>query len=710
MWALDDIAKVFFSLLLAFVVSVLLFAKTPDDYIQTSPSSISAESVSSQSRIAFYGEYANGPSEAIRTTKPSRLSYDRKNFTLDGRPIRIVSGSVHYFRMVPSRWRPVLQYARAMGLNAIETYIPWNLHEQSPGKFRFSGILDLRAFLEVAYDVGLLVLLRPGPYICSEWDMGGLPPYLLADDAMVLRSTNPEFMRAALRYFDEVAKQISPYIGKAVHALQIENEYGAYGHEKEYLQAILRAWEEHGFTHDRVMFFTSDNGGTNTVLNGSQFGSAKVLKTINLERNVQEKVKMLRDIQPDAPAMIAEFWVGWFDHWGEVHHVRDGGDIVRQVSELLIDLDGSINLYMFFGGTNFGYLAGANIDDKMNYLADVTSYDYDGYVTEFGAPRKDKFVPMQVMLRRFWKSLGEEDMFEATLEDLPTPPIMSAYAGPVLLTESIPLYDVLDLVADNSVTFEQPLTMEEAGGDFGFVMYRHELADTETQGDRDRVLRISGVRDFAYILLDGLVAKTIDRNREIEKDGGGLKTIPIPPGTKALDIIVENRGRVNYGQHLHDRKGILGNITIDSEPVEGFETITMNFAEDHPLLRDVEGRTTITNVRDAMVGRNEHAPMKDAHSPPTFFRGEMSINPGSLPAFHGELPGTHCRVYGRGVLWVNGFNVGRFHTGVSGPQKTLFVPGALLREGKNEFLVLHMNMYLAREPAKVQLFDVPQLG
>lgn len=695
---------VFFSLLLAFVVSVLLFAKTPDEYYSNS---IPGMTKSSETHDSVNGKFASGPSESVRNAKPRLLSYNTKNFTFDGRPIRIVSGSVHYFRMVPSRWRPVLQYARVMGLNTIETYVPWNLHEQLPGKYRFSGILDLRAFLEVAHDEGLLVLLRPGPYICSEWDMGGLPPYLLADETMVLRSSHPGFMRAVLRYFDEVAKQVAPYIGKAVHGIQIENEYGAYGYEKKYLHSILRAWKSHGFSNDRVMYFTSDNGGTKSVLNGSQFEPGEVLKTINLERNVKEKVKMLRYIQPDAPAMIAEFWVGWYDHWGENHHIRNGIGTVRHVKEVLVDLDASINLYMFFGGTNFGFMSGANIDDNMQYLADVTSYDYDGYVTEFGAPRKHKFVPMQTMLRRFWKSLGQEHFFEDTLEDLPKLPIISAYAGPVHLTESIPLYDVLELVADNTVTSEQPLSMEAAGGDFGFVMYRHQLTDAAGE-NRDRILRMNGVRDFAYVLLDGVVVKTVDRNRETDKDG--LKTIPIPPGTRELDIIVENRGRVNYGQHLHDRKGILGNITIGSKVIYGFETITMSFPEDHPLLRDVDGRRTVTKVRNAMTGRNDHAPMKDTQSAPKFFRGEMSINPGSLSAFDGELPGTHCRVYGRGVLWVNGFNVGRFHTGVSGPQRTLFVPGALLQEGKNEFLVLHMNMYLAREPAKVQLFDTPQLG
>lgn len=587
--------------------------------------------------------------------------------------------------------------------------MPWNLHEPSPGIFRFSGMLDVRGFLEIAQQLGLMVLLRPGPYICSEWDLGGLPPYLLADEDMRLRSSYPSFMKATLRFFVEVAKQIRPYIGRPIVALQIENEYGAYGYEKEYLQAILRSWENRGFTRDRVMFFTSDNGGTKTVLNGSQFNSEKVLKTINLEWKAREKIKMLRWLQPNAPAMIAEFWTGWFDHWGEVHHTRDGQEIRENVAEILNVLDASINLYMFFGGTNFGFMAGANIDDEGVYLADVTSYDYDAFVTEYGGMRKNKFIPLKNTIHEFWTQMDNHQMLENMKGELPKPSILSGYAGRVALDQSVPLFDVLHIVTDKTAVSKWPLTMEDVGGDYGFILYRHNLTEIQQNGRDSVLLRISGVRDFAYILLDGKAVRTIDRNRESERNGR-LKTTTIPPGTSRLDIIVENRGRVNYGQHIHDRKGILGNITIDSRPVKWFECITMSFPQDHTLLRDVFGRETLSNVSKMMKSRNDRKPINEPTSPPTFLRGELTINPGSLAMFNGELPGTHCRVYGRGVLWVNGFNVGRFHTGVSGPQRALFVPGAILKEGRNEFLVLHMNMHLAQEPPIVQLFEDPQLG
>lgn len=697
--------SVFSVSLFSLLLSVLLFARTPDSPI----SRTSSPTNPTLSRAERYGRYENAPSDSILSAKPHTLSYNHQNFTLDGRPIRLISGSVHYFRMPPSRWRAMLQYAKLMGLNAIETYMPWNLHEPSPGVFRFSGMLDVRAFLETAQQLGLLVLLRPGPYICSEWDLGGLPPHLLADKNMRLRSSYRPFMKATQRYFAEVGKQIRPYIGRPIVAIQVENEYGAYGYEKRYLHAILRAWENMGFTGDRVMFFTSDNGGTKTVLNGSQFDSQKVLKTVNLESKAHERIKMLRWMQPNAPAMIAEFWTGWFDHWGEIHHTRNGESVRDEVAKILNEFDASINLYMFFGGTNFGFMSGANIDDEGVYWADVTSYDYDAFVTEYGGIRKDKYIPMKAVIHKFWTQMGNQRMLDSMSGNIPNPPRLSGYAGRVTLNESIPLFDVLDIVADKTVVSKWPLTMEAVGGDYGFILYRHNLTHVRQSKSDSSLLRISGVRDFAYILLDGKVVNAVDRNREVERNGR-LKTTAIPPGTARLDIIVENRGRVNYGQYIHDRKGIVGNVTINSKSVEWFECITMSFPQDHTLLRDVFGRETLSIVKTMMAGRSDHDSMNDPMSPPTFFRGEMTINPGSLAAFKGELPGTHCRLYGRGVLWVNGFNVGRFHTGVSGPQRAVFVPGALLKEGRNEFLVLHMNMHLAREPPNIQLFEDPQLG
>lgn len=655
-------------------------------------------------------KFSGAPSWNIRIAQAKHLSYNAQNFTVDAIPTRLVSGSVHYFRMLPSRWRPVLIYARAMGLNTIETYVPWNLHEPTQGRFRFSGMLDLRQFLEIAHEVGLMVLLRPGPYICSEWDLGGLPPYLLADETMSLRSMHPGYLRAVMRYIDAVHVQIAPYIGKPIVGLQLENEYGAYGKDKIYMHTIKRAWEHKGLTTSHVMFFTSDNGGPHALENGSPFNSSDVLKTINLESNVRKKINMLRILQPNAPAMIGEFWSGWFDHWGGRHHRRPGDEVVRE-AHIALAIDGAnINLYMFFGGTNFGFMAGALTDSKHVYLADTTSYDYDGFITEYGSIREEKFLPMRKMLQRFWRDLGESDYFEATLRQLPTAPAMSAYSGMVPLNNSVGLFDVLDVVREERVYSRFPIPMERIGGDFGFVLYRHNITQGAGRNSSTRTLQIRGVRDLAYVLIDGQVTKIIDRNDELSRAGKVRGRIAIPADARHLDILVENRGRVNYGHYIHDRKGLLGNVTIDFKVIQKFECITMSFRQDHKFLRDVDGRKTIEQIISRMSGKKEHPALRDKKSPPTFFRGELSIEHGTLDKFDGELPGTFCRVMGRGVLWVNGFNVGRFYSGAHGPQYALYVPGELLQEGENEILVFHVNMDITETTARVHFSAHPDYG
>lgn len=553
-------------------------------------------------------------------------------------------------------------------------------------------MLDLRAFLETAQQVGLLVLLRPGPYICSEWDFGGLPAYLLADPDMHVRSTYPPFTRAAARYFDAVYEQIVPYIGRPIVALQLENEYGAFGDETAYMEFIEAAWVRRGIGRRQLLFFTSDNGGPAIVSRGSPFDSAHVLKTVNFDWNPDVKLSMLRSLQPNAPAMVAEFWSGWFDHWGEQHHTRDGAEIVTDVSEILFRLDGSINLYMFFGGTNFGFMSGANIGENMTYLADTTSYDYDAFVTEQAELRIEKYQPLRALLKSFWTMMGDKERLEAMEVEVPQQPLLSAYAGTIPLSESVRLFDVLDIVADTRVFSKHLQSMEEVGGDYGFVLYRHNF----TESSKTRELQISGVRDYAHVLVDGVVVKAIDRNEQFV-DGGVLKTVHIPAFSNQLDILVENRGRVNYGPYLHDRKGILGTVTIDGTPVEGYEIMTMSFRTDHPLLPDVEGMDVLDELRERFIGRNERPPLGVRRSPPTFFRGTLAINPGAKKGHGGVLPGTKIRVFGRGVLWVNGFNCGRFNTASIRPQRSLFVPGEVLEEGVNEFVVLHTQMELVRE-------------
>ncbi len=365
---------------------------------------------------------------------------------------------------------------------------------------------------------------------------------------------------------------------------------------------------------------------------------------------------------------------------------------------VLFDLESSINLYMFFGGTNFGFMSGANIDRfSGEYLATTTSYDYDGFMTEDARIRPEKYLPMQKLLRKFWQSVGNNQQLAAMTKNVPTPHSLAAYAGLVKLRESVPLLDLLHVAADRRVYSRFPLSMEQVGPGYGFVLYRHEIDYNNYADATDALpLQLAHVRDYAYVIADDNVVGTVDRNNELAVDQVAFKRIKIPLGTKRIDILVENRGRVNYGpKWLHDRKGLLGNATLAGKTLEGFKIFPISFTSSHDFLPTGRGDDTVPMLLSAIVGRNERPPLNDRESVPTLFRGTLWIRPGTQKQFRdGLLPGTYVRVFGRGVLWVNGFNVGRFHTGVPGPQRSLYVPGALLREGMNEFLVLHQNLFL----------------
>lgn len=640
------------------------------------------------------GLFARAPSHRILIAPKRQLSFTPTNFTLDGAPTRLISGSVHYFRAPPSSWRRILRAARAMGLNAIETYVPWNLHEPTPGTFVFSGILDLRMFLEIAHEEGLLVLLRPGPYICAEWDMGGIPAWVLRTD-VPLRSV--PYLSLARGFFDVVSAQVHPYIGRPVVALQIENEFGAYGEDYEYMHLLRREWKRRALRNPALMLFTSDNGGESALQNGSPFTDGRVIKTVNLEKGAGARLELLRRIQPDAPAMVAEFWSGWYDHWGESHHRRSADDVVQQVRELLFEHDASVNLYMFFGGTNFGFMSGANIDKHGRYLPQTTSYDYDGFLSEDARIREDKYVPMQKMLRHFWKSVGNVDMVAAMPKKLPVQKGLSAYVGTVQLRESVPLLELLDFASERKFYSDEPVSMEDAGSGYGFVLYRH-IIDHSVHNHASNALRLGPVRDFAYVICDGALMGTVERNNEIASDGTRFRRTLIPSGTSVIDVLVENRGRVNYGRRwLRDRKGLLSNVTLSGKPVLGFEVYPISFASEHKLLSPGNDDNSVQRIANAIAGRNEHPPLQERSSPPTFFRATMWISPGATKEFADNvLADTYVRVYGRGVIWINGFNLGRFNTVKPCPQLSLFVPGEVLREGMNEILVLHQNMYLVR--------------
>ncbi|WP_225850209.1 beta-galactosidase [Streptomyces sp. HPF1205] len=595
------------------------------------------------------------------------LRIEGDEFTLDGEPLRILSGGLHYFRVHPDHWRDRLRKARLLGLNTVDTYVPWNLHEPRPGEFRMDGGLDLPRFLDLAAAEGLHVLLRPGPYICAEWEGGGLPSWLLGiDPGMRLRTSDERYHAAVDAYFGALLPRVVPYLGTRggpVLAVQVENEYGAYeadgedtGHLErserlEHLQHLAGALRAHGVD---VPLFTCDQPAD--LARGSLPG---VLSTVNFGSRAAENLRALRAHQPTGPLMCAEFWNGWFDRWGGVHVVRDAADAAAELDAVLA-AGASVNLYMLHGGTNFGFTNGAN--DKHTYRPTVTSYDYDSPLDEAGDPTP-KFTAFREVIAKY-----------APVPDGPVPePSRKLGLLGVPLTAVAPLADCLDrLGGPPAVAGERPLTMEELGQDFGFVLYETVLA---TAGPTVLSVEPGGVRDRAQVFVDGQPVGVLER----ENHDRAL-SFTVPRAGARLTVLVENQGRVNYGRAIHDRKGLVGAVTVGGVEQAGWTS--------RPLPLDDLGGLAFRTPRAG-------APLPVG---PAFHRGEFTVD---------EPADTYLDLSGwtKGNAWINGFALGRYWS--RGPQRRLYVPGPVLRPGRNEIVVFELH---ATAGTTVDLRDTPDLG
>ncbi|GAB4578901.1 MAG: beta-galactosidase [Anaerolineales bacterium] len=570
-------------------------------------------------------------------------------FPLDGQPFRILSGALHYFRIPRPYWDDRLSKARLMGLNTIETYVAWNLHEPRPGEFHFEDQLDVAAFIEAAARHDLKVILRPGPYICSEWDFGGLPSWLLRDPQMRVRCAYPPFLFAVDRFFDALLPLLAPLQitqGGPLLMMQIENEYGSYGDDKAYLTHLCETLRANGID---VLLFTSDGEGGKFLLSGSLDG---VYATVNFLSMPERAFASLRAFQPHGPLMCTEFWDGWFDHWGERHHTRAAQETARVYAKML-KMGASVNLYMWHGGTNFGFMNGANVDNGQ-YLADVTSYDYDAPLSEAG-DITPKYLALRQVLSQY-----------TPLSNLPLPePAPKLNLGPVPITNAVSLWEALPTLS-SPIHLPTPEPMEYLDQDYGFILYR-----TRLRGPQTGHLSILGLHDRGQIFLDGVPLGVLERNKP-------EKTIRlhVPPSGAQLDILVENMGRVNFGPHLLDRKGILGGVMLDTRFIFDWQAFPLPLANLSGL---------------------KFAPVSAPLPAPAFYRATFSVD--FLRDTFLALPG-----WTKGVAWVNGFNLGRYWK--IGPQKTLYVPAPLLHAGENELIIFELH-----ELKKLQAIfqDTPQI-
>lgn len=561
------------------------------------------------------------------------FSLSDSSFVLDGKPFVIISGEMHYPRVPREAWRQRMKMAKAMGLNTIGTYVFWNLHEPQKGKFDFSGNNDVAEFVKIAKEEGLWVILRPSPYVCAEWEFGGYPYWLQNEKGLVVRSTEKQYLKEYEDYIKEVGKQLAPLQvnhGGNVLMVQVENEYGSYASDKEYLAINERLFKEAGFDG---LLYTCDPAAD--VEKGHLPG---LLPAVNGLDNPVAVKKLVKGLNNDkGPFFIAEWYPAWFDWWGAPHHTVPAEEYTGKLDAVL-KAGISINMYMFHGGTTRGFMNGANYKATTPYEPQISSYDYDAPLDEAGNATA-KFMKFREVIQR--------NLAPGVV--LPEVPM----AKPAIAIQNITFQSSLRLgdLLKNPVTHATPLTFEDLNQDYGYVWYR-----TVLDGGKNGVLKLKDLRDYAIVMVNGKKIGVLDRR--LNEDSLALA---LPAGKVILDILVENMGRINFGAYLlKNKKGIteeayfagaaLKNWKMYGLPFNAVSTINfkgMAKADGTPMIK--KGSFTLTEVADTYL--------------------DMSN-------------------WGKGIVWVNGHNLGKYW-GI-GPQQTVYVPVEWLRKGKNDIVVLEL--------------------
>lgn len=563
------------------------------------------------------------------TPVPHTMRIDQGKFLFDNQPVRFLCGEMHYFRIPKELWRDRLHKAKVMGLNCVSAYVFWSFHEREPGVFDFSGPADVAEFVKLAQQEGLFVFLRPGPYVCAEYDFGGYPYWLQNIQGMKWRSDDPKFLECMERYLNALAKQLAPLQvtkGGPIALVQVENEYGSYGNDKVYLGKIRDMVRKVGFD---VPLTTCDGGGQ--MPRGSVDGC---LPTINGVLG-QQVIDTINKHHPGGPYFVAEFYPAWFDNWGERHNTKDRHAAARDY-EWMLAHDINVSMYMFHGGTNFWYTNGAN---SPPYRAQPTSYDYDAPLSESGQ-MTEKF-----MLFR-----------EAAIKHLPAgeslpplPPQPKVVTTPSFqLTESASLGTILP----KPVRSNQPLTFEDLGQDFGYVLY-----STRIHQPIKGTLRSEDLRHYAWVMINGKLVGKIDRRHNEDS-----LDIEVTQPESRLDILVENVGRVNYGAALlNNHCGLVKPVTLDGHQLTGWDHYPL------PLYK--------TDISQIKFG-------KALSNIPAFHRGSFDLKE------TGEMF-LDTSKWGKGAVWVNGHSLGKFWR--IGPQQTLYLPSCWTKVGRNEVVVLELD-------------------
>lgn len=564
----------------------------------------------------------------------------KEDFMLNGQPFKIISGAIHYFRLPTSQWEDSLYNLKALGANTVETYLPWNIHEPAEGVFDFAGMKDVEAFVSLAQRLGLWVILRPSVYICAEWEFGGLPAWLLKESGIRLRSTDERFMSRVANYYQELLPRLVPLQvtqGGPVLMMQIENEYGSYGMDKEYLKATKALMESGGI---EVPLFTSD-GAWAEALDAGTLIDEDVFVTGNFGSRSKENAAVLQQYFADHgkkwPLMCMEYWDGWFNRWGEPVIKRDPADLAMEVKEML--KLGSVNLYMFHGGSNFGFYNGCSAREEKD-LPQVTSYDYDALLTEAGEPT-EKYYLVQQAIKEVCPDVWQAEPRTKTLKNLGRYPI----------NKSVSFFQTKEQMI-TAVASAYPQTMEKLDANYGYLLYDLELKNYQ----RENKLKIVEVSDRVQVFVDGQL-------QEVATTALGSEMM-LQPGdqeTMEVAVLVENQGRVNYGYKFNNpsqAKGIRGGVMQDIHFHQGYRHYPLTFAPEQ-----------IDKI-DFTAGKNPQQP--------SFYAADFTLE---------EVADTFidCSAYGKGVVLVNGFNLGRYWS--KGPIHSLYCPKDFLKVGANQIVI-----------------------
>lgn len=562
----------------------------------------------------------------------------QNTFLLNGEPFVVKAAELHYPRIPREYWEHRIQMTKALGMNTICLYIFWNIHEPEEGKFDFTGNSDVAAFCRLAQKYGMYVIVRPGPYVCAEWEMGGLPWWLLKKNDIKLRDNDPYFLERTRLFMNEVSKQLADQQitrGGNIIMFQVENEYGAYGINKEYVANIRDIVKDAGLREVPLFQCDWNSNFENNALDD-------LLWTINFGTgaNIGDQFRRLKELRPESPLMCSEFWSGWFDHWGAKHETRSAQALVGGLKEML-DQDISFSLYMTHGGTSFGHWGGANFP---NFSPTTTSYDYDAPINEYGRATP-KYYEVRKLLEQY---LPEGTELPPVPDSIPTISIPGFE-----LTETAALFDNLP----EPVVSKEVKPMEYFDQGWGSILYRTRLKESPNR----QTLVITEANDWTQVFINGEQIATLNRLK-----GEGSAILPPVKEGDVLDILVEAMGRMNFGRGIYDRKGITKKVELVSEngatELKGWEVYNIP-------------------VNYAFAKNKTYREEANSKGQPAYYRASFSLDKTGDTFLD-------MRNWSKGMVWVNGYAIGRYwHIG---PQQALYVPGCWLKKGRNEVIVLDM--------------------